>query len=75
MNFRITIKIEVFNTKLIGKQVYKSKISKFLRGTLIILSILCSPMLQQLTWTNLMDSNSIQSNTESTSFSKEDLVI
>lgn len=75
MNFRITIKIEVFNTKVVGNQVYRSKISKFLRGTLIILSIACSPMLQQFTWTDLMDSNSIQSNTESTSFSKEYLVI
>lgn len=75
MKFRITIKIEVFNIKFGGKKVYKSKISKLLRHTLIVLSILCSPLLQQLTWMDPMDSNPVQINTESTSFSKEDLAI
>ena len=75
MKFKITIKVEVFNTKFASKQMYKNKIGRLFKGMLIVLSILCSPMLQQLTWTNSIDSSPVQSNTELTNFSNEDVGI
>ena len=71
MKFKITIKIEVSSTKFVGKQMEANKMIRFFKVMPVILSILCSPMLQQLTWINPIDFAPVHSNTESTSLIME----
>lgn len=75
MKFKITIKVEVSSTKFAGKQVDANKMVRLFKAMPVILSILCSPMLQQLTWINPIDFNPVHSNTGSTRFTSGDMGI